>query len=143
MKALFHSLIGKVLSLPPHEEILYRRDEIPDPSDMGFKDSMGEPVGQLADGRLPLRDGSCIHSRTYKKMVGFHRDKVNPDSLEKCFEHLRRDSPGLYTVSCGITIGGIMAISSLKTKKKDIIIKSFLAGAIVGAIFGALTAEWE
>lgn len=138
-----HIIVNQVLVLPPHDELVYPKDEIPHPKDLGFREDVGEPVGQVADYRLALRDGKSIHARDYGGEIGFHWDKVHPGTLENCIEHLRRDSPGLYTLSCSLTGGSMMALSTLRSKRKDIIVKSFLVGAIVGAIFGALTAEWE
>lgn len=136
-------IINNVLSLPPHIDIFYHRDEIPDPSSMGFEESMGEPVGQLSDHRFPLEDGRSVHLKTYEKWIGVHWDKVHPNTIENCFEHLRRDSPLWYTAMCIIAGGGIGAGLSTLSGNGKAIAKSSLAGGVMGFIFGILTAEWE
>lgn len=140
---LLYSIISEVLSLPPHEEIFYHKGEIPDPTSMGFEESIGEPVGQLADYRLPLEDGRSVHSRIYDNRIGFHWDKVHPHMLEDCLEHFRRDSPIRYTTLCGLAGAGLGALATAPTKKKDVLIKSSIFSGLLGLSFGILTAEWE
>jgi hypothetical protein len=110
---------------------------------MGFEESIGEPSGQLSDGRFPLEDGCSVHSRTYDDHVGFHWDKVHPDSLENCIEHLRRDSPFLYVAGCTLTGAGLGALMSASSKKRDVIIKSTLALGTIMFFLGVFTAEWD
>ena len=142
-KKSVYSLIRKVLSNPPHKERLYSRDEIPDPREMGFEESIGEPVGQLEDARHPTSDGRSIHSRTYEKLIGFHWDTVHPDTLENCIEHLRCDSPFLYTVLCTAGGAGLGVVISNSLNRKDLLNKSLITGGILGFLFGLATAEWE
>ena len=109
--------------------------------DLGFREDIGEPCDQIADYRLTLKGGKCIHAMEFRDCFCFHWDWVDP--CVNLIEHLRQDSPGWYTLSCGLTGGGLFALLSSRSKRKDIIAKSFIAGLIVGGIFGALTAKWE
>jgi len=142
-KSYLYSIINEVISLPPHEEIRYNRNDIPEPRDMGFEETIGEPAGQLADDRISLEDGRSVHARTYDNRVGFHWDKVHPDSLENCIEHLRRDSPFLYVAGCTLTGAGLGALMSAPSKKRDVIIKSVLVLGTVMFFLGVFTAEWD
>ena len=135
------SIIKKVMLLPPHKPIYYLKDEMPHPLNLGFQNDNGEPDGQWADYRFVLDDSKSIHIKEYEEYYSIHWDWVDP--RVNWIEHLQRDSPGWYTLSCGLTGGGLLALLSLRSKRKDIIAKSFIAGLIVGGIFGALTAEWE
>ena len=135
-------LFDQVLSLPPHKEIYYSSDQLPDLESIGFrKDDLSEPHGQIDDYRLILKDGSGIHARGYGRVIGFHWDKVDP--LENGFEHLRQDSPITYSVMWG-SIGAGLGVSLCKMNNKDKdLVKYSIIGGILGFYFGALTAEWE
>lgn len=138
-----YQIINEVLSFPPHVDIFYHRNEIPTPISMGFEESIGEPVGQLSDHRFPLEDGRSVHLKTYEKWIGIHWDKVHPNTIENCFEHLRRDSPLWHTALCALTGAGMGALAAAPSKKKDIIIKTSIICGFLGLLAGLVTAEWE
>lgn len=134
--------VNQVLVHPPHEEILYHRDEIIDLDSSEFEESIGEPVGQLADYRIPLKDGRSIHLRIYDKLIGIHWDKIHPHTIEDGIEHLRRDSPVNYTAFCTAGGAGLGTLVSKYLSRKDIATKLILGGALLGLLFGLATAEW-
>lgn len=136
------SFISKVLSLPPHKEILYPRIKTFHPAIYGFEGDIGEPWhGQLADYRLSLDDGRSLHAREYDDVIGYHWDKVDPK--RDWFNHLRRDSPPVYIAGCTLGGAGIGALIGTSSKKKDVIIKSALIGGILMFILSVITTEWD
>ena len=141
MKIIVNQLINQVLRYSPHFEICFYIDQLPHPLALGFRPDIGEPRGQNADFRLLLTDGSSIHARDYGDYITYHWDKVDP-SVEG-LEHLRRDSPLIYTLLCTIGGAGVGAGLSLITNKKKDIKKNALKGGLLGLTFGVSTAEWE
>lgn len=140
-KIILATLIDKVLEVPAHQEIFIPRDDIPDAISLGFRPDIGEPAGQSADYRLALKDGRSVHARKYRRFWGFHWDKVDP--RVNAVEHLRRDSPGTYTLA-SISIGsGVGAGIGALAKGKKGAVAGALIGALLGALFAVLTAEWE
>jgi hypothetical protein len=128
------------MSLPPHEEIFYSKDEIPHPLNLGFHRRFGELKGQLADYGLSLKDGRGIHAVEYDNKFGFHWDKVDPSV--NWFEHLRRDSPATYVCMgtlVGAGIGG--AIGATSKKKKPIVLSALIFGLLF-LFLTIITAEW-
>ena len=141
MKLVILQIINDILILPPHEEIIFSKDDIPHPLNMGFREDLGEPLGQIADYRLALRDGRSIHARDYGFEIGFHWDKIDP--IFDGFEHLRKDSPLLYTTLCFLGGAGLGALAAAPSKKKDVLLRASAIGGLIGLIGGLITAEWE
>jgi len=71
----------------------------------GFRRDIGLPKGELANWRLGLKDGSCVHVREYVDCYAVHLDKVDPNV--SLIEHLRKDLPDFYIAACAIAIGTI------------------------------------
>lgn len=135
------SIIANVLNQPPHEDVSFKKGRIPHPLYMGFRSDLGEPIGQIGDYRLALKDGRSIHAREFNQHWSFHWDRVDP--AFGAIEHLRRDSPGYYTLGCasaGAITGAAIGSSS---KDKDNVLFCTVIFGMLGLIFGLATAEWE
>jgi hypothetical protein len=100
----WHSIIKRVLKMPPHESIIVPIDEVPDPEKEGAVRTIGEYKGQEADYEFTL-DERRIHIRKYKDHYEVHWDKVSP--LVNPIEHLRQDAPYWWSLLCGIGNAGL------------------------------------
>lgn len=134
-------LVGQVLRRPAHVEIPIPRDDIPHPLSMGFRKDFGEPRGQIADYRVTLEDGRSVHVREYKESWKIHWDKM--DWMVNAVEHLRKDSPGYYTLVCASAGSGIGAAVGAAARGRKGAALGALFGALLGMAFGLLTAEWD
>jgi len=104
------SIIRGTLKLRPHEDIVIPRSKVKHPLHVGFKRSIGEPKGQIADYRLRLIDGRSIHVREYKDCYKVHWDIVDPSVNP--IEHLRYDAPHWYSMilyTAGVVGGALTA----------------------------------
>ena len=72
-------VIDRVLRLPKHKDIKVPKSKVIHPLKEGFRRSIGEPSGQLADYRLTLADNKSIHIREYNKYYLVHWDAVDPE----------------------------------------------------------------
>lgn len=84
-------VVRDLLDRPYHDEIEVPKAELPDPAEHGFDAAHGKPVGQLADYRLVLEDGGCVHVREFEDRYAAHRDRVAP-SVSR-LGHLWYDMP--------------------------------------------------
>lgn len=135
------NLIDLALNQPPHSEFYLSKNKLPHPIQMGFRQDLGEPVGQLADYRLALNDGKSIHIREYQKSWGIHWDLLDP--LYSRIEHLRKDSPGYYVLACTTAGAGIGTVAGLATKKKNTFAAAVIVCTLLGLIIGLCTVEWR
>jgi len=90
-KLMWFEIINKVLSLPPHTDIIVS-PKIPLPPNA--KRTLGEAKGQIADWEITLSDGKRIHIVEFEDRYEIHWDIVSPrvDPLK----HLRIDAPHWY-----------------------------------------------
>lgn len=101
--------VRALLARPPHAEIVFEKDAVPDPENSGFARARGKPVGQTADYRLPLRTGGCVHVREFEDRYEVHRDRVAPSASR--VGHLLVDMPletatVVAVVALGLVRGG-------------------------------------
>jgi hypothetical protein len=122
-------VILKVLKLKPHEDLIVRKDILPHPKVAGFRETLGEPQGQLADYELVLDDGRRIHVREYEKYYRVHWDYVSP-SIDP-IGHLIYDAPHWFLAAL-FTVGA--AFGYAKTGRFEKALGTGLAFGVVGAI---------
>ena len=90
------SLAEALARLGPGIEVKVSKDEAPHPSSVeGFHRSLGHPRGQLADYRLELSGGGCLHVVEFQDHYLAHVDAVDPS--RDPLGHLLRDAPGWAT----------------------------------------------
>ena len=90
--------------LEPHTSITISKNIIAHPLNTGFKKTIGEPLGQIADYEYILSDGSRVHVREYENTYEVHWDVKSP--TVDLIGHLIYDSPHvLISILCGITEG--------------------------------------
>jgi hypothetical protein len=123
----WHSIIKRVLKMPPHKPIIVPIDEVQDPEKEGAVRTIGEIGVHKADYEFTLKDGRRVHIRKHKDYYEVHWDKVSP--LVNAIEHLRQDAPHWWILLW--TAGG--AIMGALFHKKD---RS--TGAGIGALLGLL-----
>jgi hypothetical protein len=99
------SIIPLILSKPPHVDVTIPSHIVPDPEEEGFKETLGEFQGQVADYVLTLNDGRRIHVRKFGKSYKAHWDKVSP-SID-FIGHLRHDAPHWWIILCCLGGAGI------------------------------------
>ncbi|MCS6768220.1 MAG: hypothetical protein RMJ59_05135 [Candidatus Nitrosocaldus sp.] len=107
-------IVEDVLDLPAHRDVVISKCWIVHPTAVGFRRSIGEPKGQIADYRFALHDGRGIHVREYGDHYRVHWDMVDPSV--SIVTHLKRDAPHIYMlllgvlgVSAGALLGGILS----------------------------------
>jgi len=64
--------------LKPHTSITISKTSIEHPLQAGFKKTIGEPAGQIADYEYIFSDGSRVHVREYKDIYEVHWDVKSP-----------------------------------------------------------------
>ncbi len=108
------SIIRKTLALKAHEDIVIPKSNVRHPLHVGFKRSIGEPKGQIADYRLRLIDGKSVHVREYKDYYRIHWDIVDPSVNP--IEHLKHDAPHWYSMILYATgiVGGVLTARILR-----------------------------
>jgi hypothetical protein len=124
--------VAVVLNDEPQGSLLrIPKGQLPHPSEVGAKPSMGLPVGQQADFRFTMNDCRCLHVRIFQDRYEAHIDSVDPAC--SIVEHLRKDAPGTYTTAAAGL--GALAGLILGGGKKE----GMLAGALIGLAVGAAT----
>ncbi len=123
------TLIPLILSRPPHVDVMIPDHLVPDPKTEGFRVTLGEPHGQIADYELTLKDGRRVHVRKFEKFYKAHWDKVSP--LIDFIGHLRYDAQHWWVIlwSLGCAVLGSFLYEEDKT-----------TGTIFGGLMGALLA---
>ncbi len=104
------SVVTRLSRLPFYRDVILDKTEIPHPSQSGFKKSIGEIKGQVADWRLTLRDGSCLHVVEFPQHYSIHRDQVNPDNDP--LGHIVKDAPHWILIGV-LALLAIVGIASL------------------------------
>jgi len=100
------NLIHHILRLPVHQDIAVSKSAILSPLEEGFRVSIGEFKGQMADFRRPMPDGRSIHVKEFKKHFLAHWDFRDP-SLDP-LGHLVQDAPhilGLLSLAAFVVLG--------------------------------------
>jgi hypothetical protein len=106
-----HELIETILLRGPHEDVVFKRSDIPHPLDMGFELAVGAPHGQAADYRLELADGRGIHIRDMRTGWAAHWDHMHP-TLSRWWDHLANDAPEwAFVVAIILMVAFIVAIA--------------------------------
>ncbi len=125
------NVISVVLQLPPHQDIIRPKATLSHPKEVGMKERMGEPQGQLADYKWALPDGKSIHVREYLDEYRIHWDMFDVDI--DLINHLRYDAPHWWIILT-VAVGGIIGCVFSKDRAKG-----FIAGAVCGFAFGLFT----
>ena len=119
-------IIPSILKKPPHIDVSIPHHLVPEPTQEGFRETIGDPQGQKKDYELTLKDGKRIHVRKFHKNYRVHWDWFSP-AIDP-INHLRYDAPHWWIASC--TIGGA-GLGGLCCKDRT-------TGAVTGGLFGAL-----
>ncbi len=104
--------------------------QVEHPQAAGMTPSLGLPVGQLADWRMPHPNCHGLHVREYPGYYTAHVDKINP----------RCDLPGHLTADVPL-VGGGAALGALMGLIVGESASSMLIGAIIGGALGAAAAS--
>jgi len=99
----------KVLQKNCHEDIKIQKFHLIHPKKAGFYESIGEPQGQIADYRKPLKDGGCIHAREFEDHYSIHRDYFDP--VKNLIGHMVFDAPH-WLVALSLVGIGLWALFS-------------------------------
>jgi hypothetical protein len=92
--------------------------------------SLGLPVGQLADWRMPHPNCHGLHVREYAGYYTAHVDQVNP----------RCDLPGHLAADAPL-VGGAAALGALVGLALGESTQAMLVGAVIGGAVGVLAAS--
>ena len=125
----WRKVIRKVLKLKAHEDLTVRKDGLPHPKVAGFRETIGEPQGQLADYELILKDGRRIHVREYERYYRVHWDYVSP-SVDP-LGHLMHDALHWFLAAL-FGVGAVFGY--MKTKRIEKALETGLAFGVIGAI---------
>lgn len=89
-----------------HKCITIKKSEIPLPiiSD-GFRESSGEPEGQLRDIRKTINGTECMHVKQYRDHYKVHRDRVDP--ICNLVMHFILDAPEVLAGVIGAIVAGL------------------------------------
>ncbi len=138
---LWRPHIEAALNMPPREGIRIPKAAVDDPAFIGCDQSRGKPVGQVADYRLGLDDGSGLHLRDHGEEYELHRDEVDPGPQgERFLEHWRRDAPEYYVGFWSAVGGAIGALGGYVLTRKG---SGAAALGLVGAVLGGLASSWN
>ena len=94
-----------VLNLPEHKDLKVMKWSVPHPLEAGFREGLGDPVGQKANYRLALPNGRGLHVKEYDHHYLIHWDRVDP-SID-LVGHIIEDAPHVLAI---LGIGGIAVI---------------------------------
>jgi len=97
--------VRNVLNLPKHKDLKVMKWFLTHPVKAGFKEAIGEPLGQKTDYRLTLPDGRSIHVREYDYYYLMHWDERDP--TVDPVGHLVKDAPH-WLVILGLIVLGIL-----------------------------------
>lgn len=104
--------------------------QIEHPQAAGMTRSLGLPVGQLADWRMPHPNCHGLHVREYPGYYTAHVDQVNP----------RCDLPGHLATDAPL-VGGGAALGALVGLVVGESVSAMLVGAVIGGALGAAAAS--
>lgn len=106
--------------------------QVEHPTNAGMTRSMGLPVGQLADWRMPHPHCGGLHVREYRGYYTVHLDRVNP----RCDlpGHLAVDAP---LIGSGAALGALIGIALGESPG------SMLVGALIGGAIGTALASTQ
>jgi hypothetical protein len=114
--------VARYLSAQPnHTCINVRKMQVEHPQGAGMRRSLGLPVGQYADWRLPYPNCHGLHVREYADRYTAHIDRVNPNC--DLGQHVVSDTPAL---AGGAALGAIVGLALGESP----------AAMLVGALFG-------
>jgi hypothetical protein len=119
-------IIPSILQNPPHVDISIPNHLVREPTQEGFRETLGDLQGQIKDYELTLKDGKRIHVRKFDKFYRVHWDRFSP--VIDPINHMRYDAPHWWIASCALGGAGLGALSC----------KDRVAGAITGGILGVL-----
>jgi len=129
LKITWQAIIRQVVSAPFGKEFQIKKSIVMHPVLIGFRKSYGLPKGEIANWRLGLATGACIHVREYQNYFLVHMDEVDPGI--SLLDHLRKDAPVVYLAGCGAmaSIAGYLLKGSGKA----------LEWGVGGSLFGIIT----
>jgi hypothetical protein len=130
----FHRLswtdVTRYLQQPGAPEVAaIAKHEIEHPLDAGMLRSLGLPLGQLADWRMPAPHCGGLHVREFVDRYTAHVDQVNP--VCDLPGHMAADAPA---------IGGGAALGALVGLALGESAGAMLLGAVVGGLLGSAVA---
>ncbi|MCE4624129.1 MAG: hypothetical protein F7B11_05230 [Caldisphaeraceae archaeon] len=88
---------SKIMKSKFHQDYLYYKKQLPDPSSFCLEPSVGKPRGQIKNWRKTLPDGSCLHVLEFKNIYIVHRDRANPN--DSIIKHIALDEPKLILLT--------------------------------------------
>lgn len=115
---------------PEHRFLRVEKWAVEHPTASGMRQSLGLPVGQFADWRMPSPHCGGLHVREFVDHYTVHSDQVNPHC----------DLPG-HIVQDTPAVGGGAALGALVGLVLGESAGAMLVGALVGSAFGAAAAS--
>jgi hypothetical protein len=124
-------IIPSILRKPPHVDMSIPNYLVPEPTQEGFKETLGDLQGQTKDYELTLQDGKRIHVRKFDKTYRVHWDWFSP--VIDPINHMRYDAPHWWIALC--TLGGA-GLGGLCCKDRA---TGAIAGGLLGVLVGILS----
>ena len=101
----YNIILNVRYNLSPHDSITISKNTIEHPLKAGFRKTIGEPMGQIADYEYVLSDGSRIHVREYENAYEVHWDIRSP-TVDPA-GHLLYDAPHILLSAMLGSISGL------------------------------------
>ena len=105
------------------------KHEIAHPLDVGMLRSLGVPMGQFADWRMPAPHCGGLHVREFVDRYTAHVDQVNP--VCDLPGHMATDAPA---IGGGVALGALVGLALGESAG------AMLLGALVGGLVGSAVA---
>lgn len=105
------------------------KHDVEHPCDAGMVRSLGVPLGQLADWRMPAPHCGGLHVREFVDRYTAHVDQVNP--VCDLPGHMASDAP---TIGGGVAIGALVGLALGESAG------AMLVGALIGGLVGTAVA---
>ena len=113
-----------VLNLPEHIDLKVMKWSVPHPLEAGFREGLGDPVGQKANYRLALFDGRGLHVKEYDNYYLIHWDRWDPSIYP--LRHIFEDAPhllpvlGVLGILTTISVGALVdTVAKALRKRKE------------------------
>jgi hypothetical protein len=126
----WNAIAAALASRGPGARVRIEKFRVEHPRDGGLAPSLGLPVGQRADWRLPSPGCGPLHVREYDGHYVAHLGRANPNCDP--IGHLASDAP---QVMSGVAFGALLGLLLGRSKEAT------LAGAALGGLMGLAAAQ--